>query len=82
PELTERHLRVVSEKGLPEMVRGLVARELSQQIDSYLEIAIRDSATRLNRKVVVMMIATIAITVLMAGGIFAWLYLTIYGSSG
>lgn len=50
PELTERHVKATTDKVLPEQVKSLVAHELDRQIRDYIEPAIQESATRINRR--------------------------------
>jgi len=82
PELTERHVKAVTDKVLPEMVRELVGRELVRQINDYVEPAIRDAATRLNRRTAVMLI--IALLVMIGGLVlnFVWTWLLVGGQVG
>jgi len=79
PELTERHIKATTDKVLPDMVRDLVARELVRQINDYLEPAVRDAATRINRRTTVMV--GIALLVIIGGLVlnFLWIWMLVGG---
>jgi DNA-binding response OmpR family regulator len=61
PDLTEKHVKISIEKALPQMVRDLVAKELVRQINDHVEPAIRDAATRINRRTSVYLIVALLV---------------------
>lgn len=75
PELTERHVRATTDKILPEVMRDSVARELGRQINDYIEPAVRDASTRINRRTTFML--AIALLVMIGGLVlnFVWTWM-------
>jgi tRNA A37 threonylcarbamoyltransferase TsaD len=65
PELTERHVRAATDQVLPELVRDLVGKELARQITDFVSQSVRDVATKINRRVLLMVI--VALVVMFAG---------------
>jgi len=77
PELTERHVKATTEKVLPDMVRDLVGRELSRQITDFVSQSVRDVATRINRRVLLMVVIAMVVMFVSLAANFLWTWMLV-----
>lgn len=80
PELTERHVKGTTDKVLPQLVRDLVARELVRQINEYLEPAVQDHSTRIERRTRRALI--VAFLIMVAGIVIPFLWMIVIRPAG